>query len=282
MLEIQHRGRLAATNQAEDTVRRFYDEYGWREQDGVKGEDRLFRNFSGAYRAYHEESTRRTLARIGHGQRLLIVGCGDMPESHVRAAAQFSEVTCLDISGRALDIAQAKLGPEHHYLLGSIIDTRLPPARYDTVLCSHVLYHLDRNLQARAVCNMLDTMKPDGRTLIIYANPRSLLKNIAAVVRRLTGSVQPQRRATDAPELYYHAHPRSFWRRFRTICQTRTIPWEAIGSCEDRTLLRHDAIAAPFYRCASWIETHAPWITGMMWKYYIAELRSKPIVPRDK
>src|SRR5215471_3644526 len=56
---------------------------------------------------------------------LLIAGCGVMPQSHVRIAAGFDRVTCMDISAAALDNAERELGTAASYRRESIVNTGL-------------------------------------------------------------------------------------------------------------------------------------------------------------
>ena len=81
-------------NREEESVRDFYDRYGWVVKAGVSGEDALFRQFCDAYYPYHELVNARTMACFTDlGRRLLVAGGGDMPETHVTIANQFPETT---------------------------------------------------------------------------------------------------------------------------------------------------------------------------------------------
>ena len=109
--------------EVEKIVRDFYDNFGWTVNDGQSGEDMLFRQFSSPYYRYHVSTTERTVSCFSklHG-KLLIAGGGDLPESHIRIANNFSDVYCLDISQKALDIAKSKMEHKSEYVLGSILD----------------------------------------------------------------------------------------------------------------------------------------------------------------
>ncbi len=254
-----------------ETVRKFYDEFGWAKRDGeASGEDRLFRTFPAGYETYAAGSAGRT-RRLFEGRtgRLLIVGGGDMPDNHLEIARRFSSVTCMDISERALDISRQKLGDRAEYVLGSIVDTEREGAQYDAVLCAHVVYHIDAREQEQAVRQMVRLAKPGGRVVIVYANPRSpfTLPGVAArAARRALGkgrSLSP----AGTPELYSHAHPLRWWRRFEGECSLTLAPWEVIGSRPARALLRSDRAARAFYRSAGWAEARAPALAVRLWHY---------------
>src|SRR5215213_1810282 len=81
-----HQSRvIAMAKSVEQSTREFYDERGWK-----GGEDRLFRQFSPAYRQYHAAAVARTIDCFsGRSGSLLIAGGGDMPDSHIDIATKF-------------------------------------------------------------------------------------------------------------------------------------------------------------------------------------------------
>ena len=170
-----------------ESTAHFYDHYGWVDQGaGGSGEDQLFRRFRPAYAEYTARSADRTLALLAEGcGSLLIVGCGDMPESHVRIAAGFDQVTCMDISAAALGIAERKLGTAASYRRESIVKTALPDSLFDAALCAHVIYHIDKDEQEAAVRQLLRVTRSGGRVVIVYFNPRSPFAVPGAVMREV-------------------------------------------------------------------------------------------------
>jgi hypothetical protein len=119
----------------EDSVKKFYDAHGWK-----GGEDALFRQFRPAYQPYHAKTEARTLECFkGRSGALLIAGGGDLPQSHLDIANKFSNVTCVDISQIALDIAEQRL-PSAQKLLG---DLRITGALFRSIrLCLCISRHL--------------------------------------------------------------------------------------------------------------------------------------------
>src|SRR6185369_8507624 len=75
-------------------------------RDGAAVKMRYSAN-SGPLRKYHASTTERTIGCFAgkHGS-LLIVGDGDLPQSHVSIATQFEQTACVDISKAALDISE--------------------------------------------------------------------------------------------------------------------------------------------------------------------------------
>jgi SAM-dependent methyltransferase len=256
----------------EGAVRDFYDTYGW----SKGGEDELYRQFRPAYWPYHDRSAARTLECFATQQgSLLLVGGGDLPASHVAVARHFASVTCIDISAVALEITRHKL-PDAQRVLGSICDAPLATGAYDAVFAAHVVYHIDAKLQENAIREMIRLTKPGGRIVIIYNNPRSPIRFVAGVLSRLRRLFKPERTRNQAPpSLYFSPHPLGWWNRFRDMCSISMLPWEIIGSGDEKTLIPTDALARAFYRAASWVEVTFPASSVFFWEYPIIILDRK-------
>ena len=263
-----------------ETVAHFYDQYGWvRQTTGAQGEDQLFRSFPKAQAKYSERHFERLCGLFGaERQALLFAGCGDMPDGHMRIAQLFRNVTCMDISTTALDIAQVKLGRGASYVHESIVKTTLPDNLFDTVYCAHVLFHINKDEQETAVRQLLRVTKPGGRVFIAYANPNSPFAIPGESVRRVKGWLGHGRQSSDAmPALYYFAHHLHWWQRFAGDCKLSLVPSEIIGSRPARALLRTEQMASTFYAWAERIETRAPRVAVRLWQYVIAILeKPKP------
>ena len=173
-------------NKEEKNVRDFYDNYGWVKKAGVSGEDTLFRDFSPPYYPYHDGVNARTMECFADlNGRLLVAGGGDLPETHITIANKFSETTCLDISKVAIDIARSKLENRGEFILGSILDIPKPEDHFDAVYCAHVIYHIDRDHQDKAIRELIRVTKPGGRIVVIYINQASLPSRMARFKAKL-------------------------------------------------------------------------------------------------
>jgi SAM-dependent methyltransferase len=259
-----------------EIVKSFYDEFGWRKDGQPSGEDQLFRAFPPAYQSYKPLSAARILKAFeGRGGTLLIVGCGDMPEPDVRLAKQFDKVICVDIAKIALEISEEKLGAMGTYIHGSILDSDLPDGVVDAAYCAHVVYHIDADLQERAVRQMIRLTKPGGRVVCLYANPLSPFTIPGGLMRWAKIALKPKA-DRPAPELYYHAHTLGWWRRFRDQCQLSVQPLEVIGSRPARALLKTQALASSFFKLARWVEERFPAVATKLWQYPIIILDKAP------
>jgi SAM-dependent methyltransferase len=271
-------------SEVEEKVRAFYDTYGWvKKENGEVGEVR-FRQFSNAYLPYHEGVNQRTLACFsGRTGKLLIGGGGDLPETHTLIASQFAAVTCLDISQRALDIAKTKLADNAEYIRGSLLEIPKPANHFDAAYCAHVIYHIDRDLQERAVDELIRVTRPNGRIVIVYSNPHSLFDRVIArkhktpvlwKLRRPPNAAEASVAAENTPAFYSAAHPLQWWKRFESKCQVTLLPWDAMSCTHDQELLWNESMAAVVYRLCRWFERKHPARAAAWWDY--------PLVVLDK
>jgi SAM-dependent methyltransferase len=163
------------------------------------------------------------------GEAGLFAGGGDLPQSHLDIANKFSNVTCVDISQIALDIAERRL-PSAQKLLGSIC--ALPEHysdQFDCAFASHVIYHIEANQQSKAVRELIRACKPGGRIVILYSNPASPIRFAAGAVHRLRKIIVPEKAVQEAG-LYFSPHPLRWWKQFENDCDISMKPWDVIGS----------------------------------------------------
>jgi len=270
----------------ETRVRNFYENFGWKDNDGVKGEDLSFRMFRPAYYPYHETVEARTMEAFEPFEGdILIVGCGDMPANHVEIATRFDRTTCLDISQRALDISREQLPEASEMVLGSILNSDFEDDSFDSIFCAHVLYHIDASSQEKAVREMIRVTRPAGKIVVIYSNPRSPLRYMCSLAKRVNNLIakvrgrEKQHRETtgqDRPTLYFFAHSLGWWSRFGDQCDVTMIPWDVIGSFEERQLIPGDRTAALFYRFSAWLERRFPGVAVKLWQYPLIVLTKTP------
>lgn len=272
-------------NKVEEEVRDFYDNYGWVKKAGVSGEDTLFRGFSSPYYRYHDGVNARTIECFaGMSGRLLLAGGGDLPDTHVTIATKFSDITCLDISKAAIDIARSKLENKGEFILGSILDIPKPESYFDACYCAHVIYHIERDDQAKAIRELIRVTKPGGRVVVIYKNPDSLPSRIARLgrgplfrkLKKNSKRKEPYNKTDtkSVPPLYFFAHPLSWWIQFDDECDVAIKPWDVMSKREELILI-NNMIASLGYRICSWVERKYPNMAARWWSYPLVIMTKK-------
>ena len=225
-----------------------------------------------------------------------MAGRGDFPETHVTIAQKFLAPTCIDISHKAIEIAKRKLKHKGEYIIGSILSIPKSENYFDAAYCAHVIYHIDRDLQERAVRELIRVIRPGGRIVIIYSNPHSLpARLIGWKGKMVTGLVfktsrtaarvlmwrkkrkeSPDKIDTQKrPPLYFFAHPLNWWTQFDNECDLELIPWDVMGNTQEKQILMNDAIAWLVYRFCSWFENKYPKKAVQWWSYPVIVLTKK-------
>jgi SAM-dependent methyltransferase len=256
-------------DRVEKQVREFYDNEGWVPNSaGKTAEDILFRDLKGDRGAYGEKTGLQPYRLLeGHSGTLLIVGGGDLPVGHMRATEGFKKVVCIDISQRALELSKKKLGDKGKYYKASARYIPLSDNSVDAVLCSHMLYHVDRANQETAVNEMIRVTKSGGKILIIYANPNAplmLIQRFLKVLRinRLLGKAK----------LYVYNHPTKWWKNFSNRCVVTILPNDAISTNQARVLLPTIGLRRYFFRWAAKLEDMHPDLAVKLWSYVMVML----------
>jgi len=120
---------------------------------------------------YERTKYRQTLDRIvalrSGNASVLEVGCsvGVFTES---LAAQFEQVTAIDISQEAIALAaQRHARPNIRFVRSDI--SELPAAsRYDVIVCAEILYHIPKGDAARVVNKLADLLSDRGIVVAVF------------------------------------------------------------------------------------------------------------------
>jgi SAM-dependent methyltransferase len=210
------------------TVRDFYETFGWStDSTGTYKGTAAFVDLRPILSSYY----RKTLTRVAKflkpsGEYFLDAGSGTLSEpEYFLYSANYTRRVCLDLSERALTEARRKLKTDGLYVIGDLTNLPFREGTFDTVLASHVLYHVPEDEQAGAVRELYRTLKSDGTCVIIYIWPTSLVAKMSQCsIRGLLSCIPalstllrasrasgvgsgPQNRSADPiPPLYFYPH----------------------------------------------------------------------------
>lgn len=119
-----------------------------------------------------------------------------------RLIAYFSDVTCVEASGAALSEAQDKLGDRVNFV-HSLFETAALPKRYDNIVLTHVLEHLDDPV--RVLCRVNDEWLADGgRLFLVCPNANAPSRQIAVKMGLIAHN------AAVTPAEAEHGHRRTY------------------------------------------------------------------------
>jgi SAM-dependent methyltransferase len=175
-----------------ERTKRFYEERGWKEEDGASVDRKLFgvkEDGPIRIRLYrlHMDRVRAGLSSAGAPLNLLECGCGGNPDRQVIDLC--SRYTGVDFSEVGLDMARASfadVGIPHEFRAADVCHLPFPDATFDAVYSAHMIYHIeDPRAQEAALAEFLRVVRPGGTVVLVAANPRPLAFPIRLVRRIL-------------------------------------------------------------------------------------------------
>jgi len=190
-------------------IKQFYDSQWKRNEKGVLKARIKHEDMSDIGQLYIRRNENRFLSLFNRQQEResgLFLDAASGAQPRIEFGENFSRHVCLDFSLDGLLESRKLLGKRAICICGSLLNIPIKDSVCDGVIASHVIYHIDKNLQADAVRQLAQVLKPGGKMLILYANPHSperlIYKGIKKILRR--------KDATTGENIYYYIHPVSY------------------------------------------------------------------------
>lgn len=121
---------------------------------------------------------------------VLFLDAASGAQPRIEFGKNFYRHICLDFSLDGLLESRKLLGERAICICGSLLNMPIKNSVCDGIIASHVIYHIDKDLQAVAVRQLAQVLKPGGKMLILYANPHSperlIYKGIKKILRKKT------------------------------------------------------------------------------------------------
>jgi len=233
-------GSSPAAEVSNDSVRHWYDEFGWaRGESGRYVDSELYAASLEGARLYEVLSHLALVERLGRGDLLLDAGCGPLPHpEQLEYQREFRHRVCVDFSSRALAEARDRLGEKGTYVQAEL--SRLPfrDDLFDGAICAYAIMHVRQELQGATVEELVRVTGPGRHLLFISDNPepaRRPHRIYRDCWRLITGFRRGSRetsqgrydRQAAAPPLYFRPPGIPWWRD-----QARRIGVRASVECQ--------------------------------------------------
>lgn len=256
-------------------VRRFYENEGWVEdEEGLTKDTRIFEDLRPCAQDYVSK-TRLRVARFipPTGDRFLDVGCGALPHrEYLGFSKGYSKRYCVDFSEQALGIARRKLGDHGEYICGDFLELDLEDSSFDCSICLHVLFHVDRSAQEAFVRKLIRVTRPGRPVILIYANPRTFIRQAVIPVRALKAVVKRVVRYR-SKRLYYHVYPLPWWRRFDDVAEVSFHPHRSFGTSVQKRLFPSNGMGERMFDALYRMEERFPGFFVRHFEFPIIVLR---------
>lgn len=119
-----------------------------------------------------------------------------------RLVGHFADITCVEASSEAITFARSRLG-EAAKFVNSPFETAVLPARYENILLTHVLEHLDDPVSVLARVNR-EWLSDDGRLFLACPNANAPSRQIAVKMGLIAHN------AAVTPAEAEHGHRRTY------------------------------------------------------------------------
>lgn len=101
-----------------------------------------------------------------------------------RLLNRFDDITCVEAAGEAIEFARATIGRSVNYV-HSTFETVTLPHRYENIVLTHVLEHLDEPVQVLKRIND-EWLSDDGRLFLVCPNANAPSRQIAVKMGLIT------------------------------------------------------------------------------------------------
>jgi 2-polyprenyl-3-methyl-5-hydroxy-6-metoxy-1,4-benzoquinol methylase len=251
-------------------TRDFYDTVGWTLTDDATVDAQKWEDLRPCAAEYVSACRLRVLRHLPKsGERLLDMASGPIqyPE-YLRLSENFAKRVCVDLSDRALTLAQGKLGARGEYLQGDFLEMEIPSDTFDATISLHTIYHMDATQQADAVRKLLKVTKPGAPIVIVYSNPRYPGAPLLQIKRRLS---------KNKGDIYFHPFPLNWWRQFGDAADVEIHPWRTFEARAQRLLFPNNALGRKMLACLYGLEDRFPALFKSFGCYPMIVLRKRQL-----
>ena len=212
----------------EQLASEFYNSEGWETNlegntlDADKWED--LRDCSEIYLSRCRKRLNRHIPKSG--ELFMDLGSGPIQyDEYLQYSKNFQKRHCVDLSENALKVAK-KRAENVETFCGSFFDLDFEEAPYDCVISQHVIYHMHKEDQSKAIDKIINITKKKGKIVIVYGNPNSLFEipyKIFRIIKRIL-------RFETKHDLYHHTFPLNWWYQFSDKADVEIYPWRTFNA----------------------------------------------------
>ena len=239
---------IVQSDRSDNSVSTFYSTKGWVNAEGFSLDASLNENLTSHAGEYVKSLRQRLGKHLKGGVKLLDIGCGPIQYlEYLNYSNEYQYRYCVDFSATALAQARSKLGSKGRYLQGDFLDEELLKIYdFDAALLINVLYHVRLDLQEEFVLKLLCHLRPGGKAIIVYSNPRSM----STWITKLGKSIKSLRKnnGDHLESIYFQRHDLSFWDNFSEIACIEISAWRTFSPQIEKVFFRNKLMYELLYR----------------------------------
>jgi len=187
-------------------IKQFYDSEWKKNRDGVLKAKVKHEDLSRIGQLYIKKNENRFSSLFDNNNDItFFLDAASGAQPRVDFGKNFDYHICVDFSLDGMVESRKILGNRAICICGSLLNMPIKDLTCNGIIASHVLYHIDKDLQEDAVSQLYRVMRPEGKLLIFYGNPHSfervIIKSLKMLIRRNT-----IKKKSSTQTIYYHAH----------------------------------------------------------------------------
>lgn len=278
----------AGTDRNKVSVQRFYDDVGWTEGVGGFVDAEINEDLRAVSEEYRTACNMRIHDRLPPaGRYLLDAASGPVQYADYLTFSEHYETRiCVDVSRRALSLAQQRLGDHGLYVLGDVTCLPLQDGVADAFVSLHTIYHVPVEQQASAFRELHRVLSPTGRGVVVYSWPHTPLTRLlnaplrfAQAVRSPAWAVAKMRARLGHPptteagladggaDLYFAPHNQTWFSQQRWPFRYEIECWRSLPVPALRAYVPDSAIGRRFLRRLARLEQAHPRLAGRFGQY---------------
>jgi hypothetical protein len=252
---------------------RHYDT-AWSIIDGVRVDVLMSEDLRPCAADYLRRSQLRLMSFLGTGEKLLDFGSGPVDtDVKIAYSSHYDKRYCVDFSREAIESSRTHLGEHGEYFCDDFLKIEFPNDFFDATVASYSLYHVEADLQETTVRKLLQHAKPRSPVIITYANPNDLVDQTPGLRDFVKSRFPPP--APDVGSPYYHAHPLSWWDRFRREARIMTHPMRLYDAPSQLALVPDGEVGKQLLTGIESAEIQNPRLFANLDHHYFVVLRKK-------
>ena len=245
-------------NNAEKNVSSFYNSIGWKTENNITEDSKRWEDLRDCAAEYNIKTRLRLLDYIPKkGDKILDMASGPIQYSeYLEYSKNFNKRYCVDLSTEALKLAKHKIGNHGVFLNKSFFDLDLKKNMFDCSLSIHTIYHIDKDLQEKAVRKLLKVTKPDHPVIIVYSNPKNIISLIISKFKYIKNLFKNSNaiNQNNQKNLYFYNHSIKWWNRFKKEFEVKIYPWRLLSPKVQKKMIPDNIFGKFFLRILFFLE----------------------------
>ncbi len=227
-------------------VSNFYNKKGWKSKNNITLDSDLFEDNRGIAKDYIKKCRLKIINHIPKkGKNFLDFASGPIQyKEYLKYSNNFKYRHCVDFSKQAINIAKIKLKKKGKYYAKDFMKIKFKDNFFDCTLSMHTIYHMNKNLQEKAVRKLLKVTKPNKPVIIVYSNPSPLIKKIYSIF------IKPKKKKS----LYFYCHPLDWWKKFENEAKIDFYCWRSFSSQHQKILFPNNFIGNLLFKITFYLE----------------------------